>query len=395
MANNMKDFNQTRFNQLLEDYKFYEPIYVTRPTMPSLEKYFTHLKGIWESRWLTNEGDLHKALERRLSEWLGIERLNLFCNGTIALLVALQTLRINSGEVITTPFTFPATPHVLWWNRIQPVFCDINEKTLNIDPEKIPRLISQETKAILPVHVYGLPCDVEAIRQIADIHGLAVIYDAAHAFGVRLKGRSILEHGDLSMMSFHATKLFTTIEGGALVSSTETQKQRINYLKNFGIVDEETVIGPGINGKMNEFQAAFGLLQLEMMEDEICRRRTLALLYREELKDIPGITLLDIPPDVEPNYAYFPILIDETKYGMSRDEVYTALKGFNVFTRKYFYPLCSHFPCYSSLPSANPANLPVAERVAKRVLCLPIYGTLHKDVVKTICAIVKEIPVVK
>lgn len=391
MTNSINDSGQTRFHHLLRDYRFREPVYVTRPTMPSLEDYLTQLRGIWESRWLTNEGDLLKALERRLTEWLGIERISLFCNGTIALLIALQALRINSGEVITTPFTFPATSHVLWWNRIQPVFCDINEKTLNIDPEKIPGLISQETKAILPVHVYGLPCDVEAIRQIANIHGLVVIYDAAHAFGVRLKGRSILEHGDLSMMSFHATKLFTTIEGGALVPSTETQRQRINYLKNFGIVDEETVIGPGINGKMNEFQAAFGLLQLEMMEEEICTRRKLALLYREELKDIPGITLLDIPPDVEPNYAYFPILIDETKYGMSRDELYTALKAFNVFTRKYFYPLCSHFPCYSSLPSANPANLPVAERVARQVLCLPIYGSLDGGIVKMICEIIERI----
>lgn len=390
MTDNIKDSNQARF-QHLKGYRFPEPIYVTRPTMPSLEDYLTHLKSIWESRWLTNEGDLLKTLERRLSEWLGVERLSLFCNGTIALLVALQALRINSGEVITTPFTFPATPHVLWWNRIQPVFCDIDEKTLNIDPKKIPSLISQETKAILPVHVYGLPCDVEAIRQIADAHGLALIYDAAHAFGVRMNGRSILEQGDLSMMSFHATKLFTTIEGGALVSSTEAQRQRINYLKNFGIVNEETVIGPGINGKMNEFQAAFGLLQLNLMTEEIAQRRTLALLYSEELKDIRGITLLDIPPDVEHNHAYFPILIDETQYGMNRDELHTVLRDFNVFTRKYFYPLCSHFPCYSSLPSAHPANLPVAERVAKQVLCLPIYGTLDRGIVKTICGIIREI----
>ena len=378
-------------NDLLKSYRFPEPIYVTRPSMPPLSDYTRYLEGIWERKWLTNEGDLHRQFEAELCNRLGVKHLSLFCNGTIALLVALQALRINSGEVITTPFTFPATPHVLWWNRVRPVFCDIDPTTLNIDPKKIERLIGPETRAILPVHTYGSPCDVEVIQRIADTHGLKVIYDAAHAFGIRYKGRSILEHGDMSMLSFHATKLFSTIEGGALMSNSKEQKQRVDYLKNFGIVDEETVIGPGINGKMNEFQAAYGLLQLKMVDEEVQERRLLTLAYREGLRNIPGITFWEDAPDVESNYAYFPILIDSDRYGMSRDSLNSDLKAFNVYTRKYFYPLCSQFPCYSDLPSSNSLNLPVSERVASEVLCLPIYGALEERNVKIIADIIKHL----
>ncbi|RJP71147.1 MAG: DegT/DnrJ/EryC1/StrS family aminotransferase [Candidatus Abyssobacteria bacterium SURF_17] len=359
--------------------------------MPSFEEYCGRLKGIWERRWLTNEGELHRELERRLAEYLGVEHLSLFCNGTIALMVALQALRINGGEVITTPFTFPATPHVLYWNGIRPVFCDIDEKTFNLDPSRIEQHISADTKAILAVHVYGTPCDVEAIEEIAHRHGLHVIYDAAHAFGVRHKGESILQYGDLSMLSFHATKLFTTGEGGALVCQSEAQRKRINNLKNFGIADEETVIGPGINGKMNELQAAFGLLALETIEQEIENRRRLAGIYREGLRDIAGISFLEDIRDIRSNYAYFPIIIDEEQFGLSRDELHNVLKQFNIFTRKYFYPLCSHFPCYSALPSSAPSNLPVAERIARQILCLPIYGTLDEEVVQDICTVVRKL----
>jgi len=373
---------------LCRRYRLPEPVRVTRPTMPPLEKYHEYLETIWASKWLTNNGKLHEEFERRLAQYLGVEYVSLFCNGTIALLVALQARRINEGEVITTPFTFPATAHVLYWNRIRPVFCDIDETTLNLNPACIEHLIGPETKAIMPVHVFGTPCDIEAIQSIADRHGLDVIYDAAHAFGVRYKNRPIIEAGDLSVLSFHATKLFTSIEGGALISKTDAEKSRIDFLKNFGFADEETVIGPGINGKMNEFQAAYGLLQLDMIDDEIAHRRKLTELYREGLAQTPGIKVHQEVPDVQRNYAYFPVCVDADEYGTSRDALYDTLKEFNIFTRKYFYPLCSQFPCYTALPSADARNLPVAERVAKCVLCLPLYGTLNEDTVRTICAVV-------
>jgi dTDP-4-amino-4,6-dideoxygalactose transaminase len=355
--------------------------------MPSLEQYTHRLHAIWERQWLTNDGELHKELELRLAEHLGVEHLSLFCNGTVALMVALQALGITSGEVITTPFTFPATPHVLYWNRIQPVFCDIDEKTFNLDPDRIEALINSDTKAILAVHVYGTPCDVEAIQTIANRHGLRVIYDAAHAFGVRYKDQSVLTYGDASVLSFHATKLFTTGEGGAAISKSEAQKRHIDNLKNFGIADEETVIGPGVNGKMNELQAALGLLQLDMVDEEIAKRGTLSKTYRDGLKDIPGISFLEQMPLVHPNHSYFPILIDGNRYGI----LSTVLKRFNIYPRKYFYPLCSRFPCYSMLPSAAPSNLPVAERVAQQVLCLPIYGSLDKGTAETICGVLREL----
>lgn len=382
-------FGAVPLDRIVSEYRLAEPVYVTRPTMPPFNEYTDYLRGIWERRWLTNEGVLHQELERRLCEYLGVEHLSLFCNGTIALLVALNALRINSGEVITTPFTFPATAHVLFWNGIRPVFCDIDEATLNLDPNRIERLIGPDTKAILAVHVYGTPCDVDAIQTIADRHGLRVIYDAAHGFGVKYRGRSILEYGDLSMLSFHATKLFTTIEGGALISRTAAQQHRINFLKNFGIAGEEEVIGPGINGKLNEFQAAFGLLHLRMVEDEIARRKVVANIYRERLASVTGLKLLQELPDTEPNYGYFSVLVDAGEYGMSRDELFWVLRSCNIISRKYFYPLVSRASCYAALPSADPARLPTAERTAGRVLCLPIYGTLGSQTVHRICDVIQ------
>ncbi|MBI3119602.1 MAG: DegT/DnrJ/EryC1/StrS family aminotransferase [Candidatus Hydrogenedentes bacterium] len=375
--------------ELYARYRLPEPVLVTRPTMPALAKYQEQIAGIWERQWLTNNGQLHQEFEARLAAYLEVEHLSLFCNGTIALLVALQALRIHEGEVITTPFTFPATVHVLYWNRIRPVFCDIDEYTFNLDPNCIERLIGPDTKAILPVHVFGYPCNIGAIQEIADRHGLDVIYDAAHAFGVRHRGQPLASYGDLSVLSFHATKLFSSIEGGAIVASTAAEKKRIDFLKNFGFADEETVIGPGINGKMNEFQAAYGLLELDLIDEEIVRRRALVELYRRELADVPGISFrLDLP-ETEHNYAYFPILVDASAYGMDRDALHTELKQFNIFTRKYFFPLCSTIPCYLSLPSADPKHLPVAERVSKRILCLPIYGRLAPETVQQICAVIK------
>lgn len=380
-----------RYRELIRHYRLDEPIYVTRPRMPSLEAYGDCLKHIWDTKWLTNNGLYHREFEKKLSRYLGVEHLNLFVNGTIALLVALQALRINSGEVITTPFTFPASTHVLHWNRVRPVFCDIDPKTYNIDPNRIEKLITPDTKAILGVHVYGTPCDVEAIQTLANRHGLHVIYDAAHAFGVKIGDRSILEYGDLSAMSFHATKLFTSIEGGALVSRTKVQAERIYYLKNFGIAGEETVIGPGINGKMNEFQAAFGLLELDIVDQEMRARRERTLLYRERLADVPGITVMQDMPNVTHNYGYFPILVDPAKYGCSRDELHDVFRACNIITRKYFYPLCSTYPCYSILPSAHKQNLEIAERISLQVLCLPLYGDLSRDTIEVICHIVRNL----
>lgn len=390
----MKDFSldmvAVEMADLVQRRKFREIVYVTRPTMPKLEGYTQMLAGIWERKWLTNQGPLHEELESRLRSFLGVEHLSLFCNGTIALLVALEALRINSGEVITTPFSFPATTHSLYWNRVRPVFCDIDPVTLNLDPAKIERLISPDTRAILAVHVYGRPCDVEAIERIANVHGLHVIYDAAHAFGVRYKRNSLLNHGDISILSFHATKLFSTIEGGALVCGSEARRQRVNSLKNFGIADEETVIGPGINGKMNEFQAAFGLMQLELVGQEISNRRNLALLYTQLLAGLPGITLPTDIPDTEPTYAYFPVLVDAIRFGMTRDDLFALLRQCNIHARKYFYPLISWASCYSALPSAAGSNLPVAERISRQVLCLPIYGSLEPETVRLISQIVIE-----
>ena len=376
---------------LIARYRFPDPVYITRPTLPKLEDYQRSLERIWDSSWLTNDGEFHRELTRALSGYLATPHINLCCNGTIALLLALQAARINGGEVITTPFSFPATPHALYWNRVSPVFCDIEEETFTLDPRRIESLIGPDTRAILPVHLFGNPCDVEAIQAVADRHGLMVIYDAAHMMGVTLHGRSILEWGDFSILSFHATKLFSTAEGGAVVSHSEAARERIDFMKNFGIADEETVIGPGINGKMNELQAAFGLLQLESIETEIASRRAMTQLYRERLAGVPGIRVQHDAPGVKHNYSYFPVIVDPDAYGATRDELWAALKEFNVITRKYFYPLCSHYPSYASLPSASPANLPVAERISQRVLCLPLYGTLAESAVDQICDIIGEL----
>jgi dTDP-4-amino-4,6-dideoxygalactose transaminase len=377
--------------ELVRRLRFPEPIYVSRPTLPSLEAYREKLEPVWRSAWLTNDGDLQRELETRLTEQLGIEQLSLCCNGTVALLIALQACGINSGEVITTPFTFPATPHALYWNRVQPVFCDIDERNFNLDPAKIEERIGPKTRAILPVHVFGSPCDVEAIQAIADRHGLPVIYDAAHAMGVSWRGRSVLEWGAVSVLSFHATKLFTTGEGGAIVSHSSEQRERIRFFRNFGIVDEETVMGPGINGKLSELHAALGLLQLDQLDAEIAHRKVLTDTYREHLRDVPGLSFREDLPEVGHNYAYFVVRIDRAAYGVERDRLHDQLRAFNVHARKYFHPLCSHHPPYDSLPSAAPENLPIAEKIATEVLCLPLYGTLANDAVERIAGIVKAL----
>ncbi|WP_167616504.1 DegT/DnrJ/EryC1/StrS family aminotransferase [Maribellus sediminis] len=353
-------------------------IYVTQPTLPNLDEFSELLKDIWERKWLTNNGVYHQEFERKLAEYLGVPFISLFSNGTLALVSALQVLNIK-GEVITTPYSFVATTHALWWNNIKPVFVDIEPEFCNLDPAKIEAAITPKTTAILPVHVYGNPCNMNAIQDIADRYGLKVIYDAAHAFGVKENGKSILNFGDLSVLSFHATKVFNTIEGGAIVCHDENTKKRIDYLKNFGFENETTVIAPGINAKMNELQAAYGLLQLKTVEDDILKRKEISEIYRNGLKEIKGIRFIDEPDNLYYNYAYFPIFIDEKEYGMSRDALYEKLKDNNIFGRRYFYPLISQFPTYKGLDSANPENLLVAHKVANEVICLPIYPDMTND----------------
>jgi len=363
--------------------------FVTQPSLPPLVEFTEYLKDIWDSKQLTNNGKYHQQFEKELAEYLGVKYLSLFSNGTLALITALQTLRIT-GEVITTPFSFVATTHALHWNGIKPVFCDIEPYTFNLDPEKIEAAITPKTTAIMPVHVYGNPCDVKRIQEIADKYGLKVIYDAAHAFGVTIDGKSVLNFGDLSVFSFHATKVFNTFEGGAIVCHDKKTKQRIDYLKNFGFADEVTVVAPGINAKMNEFQAALGLLQLKYVDKEIEKRKEVARKYREGLKGINGIKFLSDLQNVKHNYQYFPIFIDKQNYGKSRDEVYESLKLQNVYTRRYFYPLISQFPTYRGLPSADPSNLPIAERVAQEVLCLPMFGDLPENIIESIISYLRK-----
>lgn len=363
---------------------FDAPVYVSRPLLPDLRELSEKLEEVWKAEWLTNNGAQHRALEERLRTVLGVPQLSLFNNGTVALIVACQSLRL-SGEVITTPFTFPATPHVLTWNRIQPIFCDIDPLTMNIDAEQIERNVTPQTTGILAVHVYGTPCDVAAIERVADRYGLRVIYDAAHAFGVEVDGRAVGNFGDISMFSFHATKLFHTAEGGALAFRDPNLKPRIDLLKNFGIKDQETVMMPGINGKMNELSAALGLLVLEHVEGERGRRHELAGIYRERLRGVDGLTCLETLPGVRSSEQYFVIRVDERRFGASRDRVFEEFKKYNVFTRKYFHPLCSEYACYRQLPSADPAKLPVAHRVASEVLAMPFYGRLGADDVSRIC----------
>jgi len=364
-----------------------KPIYVTQPFVPPLEEFIPYLEEIWERKWLTNAGPFHQKLEKALAEYLGVKHLALFTNGTLALITALQTLRIT-GEVITTPFSFVATAHSLLWNNIKPVFVDIDPVTLNLAPDQIESAITPQTTAILPVHCYGTPCDVERIQQIADTYGLKVIYDAAHAFAVRHKGESLLNQGDLSILSFHATKVFNTFEGGAIVCPDVKTKQRIDYLKNFGFADEVTVVAPGINGKMNEVQAAFGLLQLKHVDNLIARRRDIDACYRQALADLKGITCLEIPDDMESNFSYFPIMVDGN-YPSSRDALYQKLRDNGIFSRRYFYPLISDMPMYRGLPSAAASNLPVAKRVSKQVLCLPIYPALKREEVDMILRLIR------
>lgn len=361
---------------------------VTQPFLPPLDEFIPYLEKIWERKWLTNNGAYHQELESALADYLGVPYLSLFANGTLALMIALQTLRIT-GEVITTPFSFVATTHALWWNNIKPVFVDIEPDTFNLDAERIEAAITPHTTAILPVHVFGTPCNAEKIQHIAHTYGLKVIYDAAHAFGVKNDGVSILNYGDLSILSFHATKVFTTFEGGAIVCQDEATKKRIDFLKNFGFADETTVVSPGINAKMNEFQAALGVLQLKYVDNGIQRRKELTMIYREALACVSGVSFLKDESGIECNYAYFPVLIDEAVFGRSRDDMYHALRKENILARRYFYPLISQFPAYKGLESASAENLPIAEAVTQKVLCLPLYPELEEKDVYSIVRVVK------
>ncbi len=358
-------------------------IYVTQPFLPPLDEFNEYLKQIWTSKWLTNGGQFHEEFENALCDYLGVKNVCLFNNGTLALIIALKALRIT-GEVITTPFSFVATTHSLWWNNIKPVFADIDSETFNIDPEKIEDAITPQTTAIMPVHVYGNPCDVKAIQEIADIYNLKVIYDAAHAFGVTLNDESVLNFGDLSVISFHATKVLNTFEGGAIICHDKKMKRHIDDLKNFGFRDETTIVAPGINAKMNEIQAAFGMLQLKYVDEAIDRRKAIAEIYRKNLINIEGIYFQNDLPGIRQSYTYFPILIDEKKYGKSRDELYEYLKAHNIFGRRYFYPLISNLLTYKGLKSSAPRNLPVANDVAERVICLPLYPDLKKNEIEWI-----------
>lgn len=365
-----------------------KPIYVTRPHLPPLDEFIPYLEQIWSNQILTNGGPFHQQLEAALCEHLGVKHISLFTNATIGLVTALQALRI-SGEVITTPYSFVATSHALAWNGLTPVFVDIDPESLNIDPARIEAAITPRTTAILPVHCYGRPCDVDAIDRIAEHFNLKVIYDAAHAFGVECHCGSVLQHGDLSVLSFHATKVFNTFEGGAIVSPDLKTKQHIDRLKNFGFVDEVTVAAPGINGKMSEVNAAFGLLQLRHLDVALQRRAELSRRYREQLADVQGIRVVDVNRAAKPNYAYLPILVEEG-YPLSRDTLYERLKAAGIHARRYFFPLITDFPMYRGLPSANPASLPVANRIARQVICLPLYPTLTSAELDRVVKVVRE-----
>lgn len=377
-------------------------ITVTSPLLPNLDDFTAELKKIWDSKWITNNGSYHKQLEAALAEYLKVPYVSLFTNGTLPLMTALQALRIT-GEVITTPYSFVATTHSIWWNGCKPVFVDIDPATGDMDPNKIEAAITPRTTAIMPVHVYGKPCDTKAIQDIADKYGLKVIYDAAHAFGVEVpaeeygleaydgKGLAgILNAGDMSTLSFHATKVYNTIEGGALITHDEKTKKRIDYLKNFGIADEVTVVGPGINSKMDEMRSAYGLLNLKQVDAAIEARHQVAIKYREALCDVEGITFFDDMPGVKHNYSYFPIFIDAEKYGMTRDELYFKMKSQNVLGRRYFYPLISDFSTYRGLESAAPEKLPNAHKMADSVICLPMHHALsEEDIQRVLDCIVK------
>lgn len=374
-----------------------ERITVTSPLLPDLDEFHALLKQIWDKKWITNNGSFHRQLERELAEYLGVPYISLFTNGTLPLITALQALHIT-GEVITTPYSFVATTHSIWWNGAHPVFVDVDPLTGNIDPDKIEGAITPRTTAIMPVHVYGKPCDVERIDTIAKKYNLKVIYDAAHAFGVTHKGKNVLEYGDLSTLSFHATKVYNTIEGGAMIMHDAEMKQRIDYLKNFGFAGETEVVGPGINSKMDEIRSAYGILNLRQVDSAIAMRRKVASQYVEALKGIEGLTTF---PYIEEsfgneeqqttlNYSYFPIFVDEKQYGMSRDELYFKMKDNDVLGRRYFYPLISTFATYRSLPSANQQNLPNAHKLADTVICLPIHHALSEAEVNRIISLIKR-----
>jgi dTDP-4-amino-4,6-dideoxygalactose transaminase len=364
-------------------------IFVTSPLLPPLTDFIPYLQDIWDRKWLTNNGHYHQELEKKLCEYLGTEHLSLFTNGTMPLITALQAMRIT-GEVITTPYSFVATAHSILWNGLKPVFVDIEEKTCNINPALIESSITPATTAIMPVHVYGNPCNTQAIQDVADRYGLAVIYDAAHAFGVQVNGESILNFGDMSSLSFHATKTYNTLEGGALVVKDARTKKRIDYLKNFGFADEVTVVAPGINSKMDELRAAYGLLNLKLIDGAIEKRKQIANAYRERLREIKGISFFEDLPNVRHNYSYFPVFVDEKEFGMSRDALYQKLKDNGIFGRRYFYPLISDFPMYKGLPSSAPERLPVARKMAGGVICLPIYAGLGMEEVEMICGMVEN-----
>lgn len=353
-------------------------ITVTSPLLPNLDDFYEELKKIWDSKWITNNGSYHKQLEAALAEYLGVPYVSLFTNGTLPLLTALQALRIT-GEVITTPYSFVATTHSIWWNGCKPVFVDIDPKTGNIDPDNIEAAITPKTTAIMPVHVYGKPCDTQRIQEIADRYGLKVIYDAAHAFGVKVNGESILNAGDMSTLSFHATKVYNTIEGGAMIMHDEKTKKRIDDLKNFGFHDEVTVVGPGINSKMDEMRSAYGLLNLKQVDAAIEARHQVAIKYRDALKNVDGITYFEDMDGVRHNYSYFPIFIDAENYGMTRDELYFKMKDAKVLGRRYFYPLISEFSTYRGCPGADRTNLPNAHKMADSVICLPMHHALSDE----------------
>ena len=353
-------------------------ITVTSPLLPNLDEFNEMLKQIWDSKWITNNGSFHKQLEKELAAYLKVPYISLFTNGTLPLLTAMQALRIT-GEVITTPYSFVATTHSIWWNGCKPVFVDIDPSTGNIDPEKIEAAITPKTTAIMPVHVYGKPCDTKRIQQIADTYGLKVIYDAAHAFGVEVDGESILNAGDVSTLSFHATKVYNTIEGGAMVMHDEATKRRIDDLKNFGFHNEVTVVAPGINSKMDEMRSAYRLLNLRQVDAAIEARHQVAIKYREALRDVEGITFFDDMPGVKHNYSYFPIFIDAEKYGTTRDDLYAKMKDANVLARRYFFPLISEFSTYRGCPGAGKDNLPNAHKMADSVLCLPMHHAISDD----------------
>lgn len=365
-----------------------EKILVTQPFLPPLEEFMPYLEEIWRSKQLTNNGPYHQQLEKELADYLGVEHISLFSNGTLALITALQAMKIT-GEVITTPFSFVATTHALWWNNIQPVFVDIEPCTFTMDPAKIEAAITPKTTAILPVHVYGNPCMVEEIADIAKRYGLKVLYDAAHVFGAKFHDRSLCNFGDMSILSFHATKVFNTFEGGAIVCKDAETKAHIDNLKNFGFTGETTVATPGINAKMNEFQAAMGLLQLKYIDEVIGKRKQLANRYRKNLSGIKGLRYLEDMEGMHHNYAYFPILIDEAEYGKARNEVYDHFKSHDIWTRRYFYPLITDFPSYKGMPSAKPELLPQAHRIADQVICLPLYPALTVENVDYICNLLK------